>query len=229
TRGEATIANTRTRRPTHMKVAIIADLQPTGDRLDEFRRQLDAAIDVAINHGAELLAIAGDVFEVGNIGDSHRPTGAILRAVCEPLRRFLLAHNDNEIVCVRGNHDTDNDSEDDALVALEALDVERVTIIRKSEWWITRCGLAVAGLPWRWAGDDPDTPPDAEAELEALLNDGPVCTSPTPRLLLGHVQVLGARMNKLRTCDGGSWCISQEKLQELVKFHSIDRVALGDF
>lgn len=212
-----------------MKVAIIADLQPTGDRLDEFRCQLDAAIDVAINHGTELLAIAGDVFEVGNIGDRHRPTGAILRAVCEPLRRYLSAHAENEIVCVRGNHDTDNDSEDDALVALEAMDRHRVKIIRRSVWWIANCGLAVAGLPWRWAGDDPDTPPDAEAELDALLNDGPVCTSPTPRLLLGHVQVLGARMNALRTCEGGNWCVSREKLQELVEFHMIDRVALGDF
>jgi DNA repair exonuclease SbcCD ATPase subunit/DNA repair exonuclease SbcCD nuclease subunit len=213
-----------------MKIAIMADLQPKGERLDEFRRQLDAAIDVAIANGCPVLAIAGDVWEVGNIGDSQRPTGAILRAVCEPLRRFLLAHKGNEIVCVRGNHDTDNDGLDDGLVALEMMDRQHVTIIREPGWHFIG-GLSVAGLPWRWNGDDPDTPPDAEAELERLL-DNP-CTYPIepphPRLLLGHVQVLGAKYNSLRVCEGGTWIVSQEKLRELVTRYKIDRVALGDF
>jgi DNA repair exonuclease SbcCD ATPase subunit len=211
-----------------MKIAIMADLQPTGDRLEEFRRQLDAAIDVAISNDCPILAIAGDVWEVGNIGDSHRPTGAILRAVCEPLRRYLNRHPDNHIVCVRGNHDTDNDGPDDGLVALEAMDPERVTVVRHSQWWRDR-RLSIACLPWRWAGDDPDTPPDAEAELEALLAGVWPAEVPPPRLLLGHVQVLGARMNSLRACEGGNWIVSQEKLQSLVERHKIDRVALGDF
>lgn len=213
-----------------MKIAIIADLQPTGDRLEEFRRQLDAAIDVAIANGCPVLAIAGDVWEVGNIGDSHRPTGAILRAVCEPMGRFLAEHPGNEIVCVRGNHDTDNDGPDDGLAALEMMDPRRVTIIRQSGWYLIG-DLSVAGLPWRWHGDDPDTPPDADAELERLLEcpgtypDPP----PHPRLLLGHVQVVGARMNALRACEGGNWAVSREKLEELATRHEIDRVALGDF
>jgi exonuclease SbcC len=212
-----------------MKIAIIADLQPTGDRLDEFRRQLDAAIDVALEERCPILAIAGDVFEAGNIGDAHRPTGAILRAVCEPLRRFLGRSKSNEIVCVRGNHDTDNDGPDDALAALEAMDLTRVFVARRSQWWGSLIHkINIACLPWRWAGEDPDTPPDAEAELEALLADD-LPPRGFPRLLLGHVQVLGAKYNSLRVCEGGTWIVSQEKLRELVTRYKIDRVAFGDF
>lgn len=188
------------------RFALTADWHWRGKDLPAAEDQLNALIDHAKKAECQAIFMAGDLFDRPNIGDRHASTGTQVTIL-----RDCLSRAEMPIYVVPGNHDKPNEVQRAAFDALEPY----IQVLAEPEW-ILVSGVQVAPLPWIWGGD-------AEEILDQLLIDAP--TTDTPRLLLGHVQVLGARMSGSFLCEHGSFAVSQESIARFPAEH----VCLGDF
>lgn len=197
-----------------MKIAICADLHARESDLLDFVAQWGALFDECEARGVETLMIAGDVF------DAVRITDAIAAAVVGPLVGAIARAraNDREFnaYAIPGNHDYRGPRPDGALQLLAEVGCEVVNVPSALNLWQTRETSVprVAFLPWI-------NVPDATAT--EILRD--LCSEPLD-LLVGHVQVIGARMSGAMTCpEGSGWRIARADLEAL----PVRRFALGDF
>lgn len=203
-----------------MRIAFAADLHLRGKDLAITEWHL-AELSEKLRANADILLVAGDVFDHPQVGDRHASTGAITRVINRFLRNLSIP-----VVLIPGNHDKANEASVDALAVLEATDPQ-ITVVREAQWvywpgtvtpWDPQPKpLAVACLPWFWDGD-------ASRHL-ALLAEEAVPAADYTRVLIAHVQVKGAVMNGGRRCQEGSFSVS---MQELTDFPA-ERIALGDF
>lgn len=205
-----------------MKIAILKDLHPRGERLAEWRRQFRAVLDAADAERCTAILIAGDVFDASNVFDAHASTGAIAEAVIAPLTCYPPT-TAIDIVAITGNHDKANDTDPDALTVLDSAGV--ATVVRAPEW-VTLRGerasddVAVLCIPWAWTPGE-----GAEAAVRRLLPARP--PGHKRAILLAHVQVIGGRMSGTRVCEHGEWVFSRAFIEEMSAH--VDLIELGDF
>lgn len=207
-----------------MKIALISDIHARGKDLDSLRRQLNASVPEMVKRGIDRVCVAGDVFDRPSVGDSQAGTGAIAEVLLGWVRELGNHHID--ITMIDGNHDYTGAGGVSALRIfdgcpnVECFGDPGIRAIAKSGQ-----SLAIAILPWLWSSEL-----SPQAHLDEILNRGEEPTLSDldmPKLLLGHVQVVGARMNGAFTCEAtpGKWQISREYLEQ----YPVDRIALGDF
>lgn len=191
-----------------MKVAICADLHARESDLAAFSAQWGALIDECERRDVDALLIAGDVF------DSVRITDAVAAAVVGPLMRIV---GDVQIYAIPGNHDYKGPRPGGALSLLAEIGCYNVNGPSVLNLWQTQEPTVpcVAFLPWINVPDRPAT---------EILRE--LCAAPVD-LLVGHVQVIGAKMNGGAVCDGEArgWRIARADLEALPVRH----FALGDF
>jgi len=190
-----------------MKVAIVGDLHARGKDLDQLLAQAEAAGEVMKVREVELVIQAGDVFDRANIGDGDAPTGTVVKAARDAMN-MIRPFFRTPMVAVAGNHDMPGAGGHDALQALE--NERHLNIVREA-----RTVGKIALLPWSW-----DWTRSAEDELRRI------CAEPVD-LLVGHVEVVGARMSGSACCEPrpGRWQVSRALLEEL----PVRRIALGHF
>ena len=194
-----------------MKIANTADWHVRGKGLAVVSEQLAAFTRECVQREVDLVTIAGDVFERPTIGDNDASTGAVAEV---PIRCVgELTKHDIQVVMIPGNHDIAGAGSADALHVFDGMG--GVKVIREPA--VRRSGeIQIVALPWSWEGNAPNL------ILMRLMSPAGF-----PALLLGHVQVTGARMNDSKTAEHkpGMWQISREFLEQL----PVDHVALGDF
>ncbi len=198
-----------------MKIASFADLHFRGSDLNAAVEQLAEGLSICKDRDVDLVLIAGDPFDKANVCDQHASTGAIAGALMRTFQDFSFWPDDTPIIMLPGNHDRSGAGSEDAL---RLLDVFPSVEVAHGPTWAEcgeRVGASVYCLPWVYGANPTDLLP-SPAEILA---------QPGPRILLAHVQVMGARMNGSRTCDGGSFAIARETLGAL----PFDRFILGDF
>lgn len=193
-----------------MKIALTADWHFRGKDLDAAALQLRGLIAACREHGVRDVCVAGDIFDAANIHDSNATTGRIVSAILP-----LIAQSDLNWMMIPGNHDVRGVGQSDALEVFGALD--NVMVVRRHGWAEIGNGVHAYCMPWDWSG----------ASADDLLATMPGCPEqPAKTLLLAHVQVVGAKLNRFRTMEaGGTWCVSRETLDRA----GFDRICLGDF
>lgn len=161
--------------------------------------------DIALEHGAEFVVVAGDAFE-----DNAVPRSVVLRAA-EVLAAFPVP-----VLILPGNHDPlDVSSVLRCRDFSSAVDGGAVTVICDSEPVEIRPGVEVVGVPWTSKRPDP-------ARLPALLAD----LDPTDSL-----RVLVAHGGTDEVYGGDSPSVEAIRVAELesaVGSGHLDYVALGD-
>jgi DNA repair exonuclease SbcCD nuclease subunit len=195
-----------------MKIAFLADVHARGKDLALFERQLRSALNAAEDNGAELVCIAGDVFDRSNIADRYASTGAIVQAVTGPLYASNLSH-----VIVRGDHDVAGVGSVDALAVLDQ--IENVTVVDEPLGFSPLPGLHLTCLPWQWGADV-----DANEALRTMM---PLASPKTTTVLLAHCLVRGSSF-PAHYGNGNTakrWCLDEGFLQS----SAFDFVALGDW
>lgn len=191
-----------------MKVASFADLHARGKDLQAFRAQWEAALAECVKRKVDLITIAGDIFDRSNIADPHASTGAIVRAVKNPMRGLGI-----DFLIIPGNHDKAGPASQDALTVFDSM--PGVTVVREPK--VVRVGsIDFYCLPWGW-----DKIPDSGIDY-FLATPDPFTSN---IVLLAHVQVMGAKMAERKTCEGGSFCLARD----WPGFANYDRIILGDF
>ncbi|WP_216693157.1 metallophosphoesterase family protein [Dietzia psychralcaliphila] len=161
--------------------------------------------DLAIEHGAEFVVVAGDAFE-----DNAVPRSVVLRAA-EVLAAFPVP-----VLILPGNHDPlDVSSVLRCRDFSSAVDGGVVTVICDSDPVEVRPGVEVVGVPWTSKRPDP-------ARLPALLAElGP---TDSLRILLAH-----GGTDEVYVGDSPSVeAIRVEELEHAVGAGHLDYVALGD-
>lgn len=161
--------------------------------------------DIALEHGAEFVVVAGDAFE-----DNAVPRSVVLRAA-EVLAAFPVP-----VLILPGNHDPlDVSSVLRCRDFSSAVDGGAVTVICDSEPVEIRPGVEVVGVPWTSKRPDP-------ARLPALLADlGP---TDSLRILVAHGgtdEVYGGDSPSVEA-------IRVAELESAVGSGHLDYVALGD-
>ena len=161
--------------------------------------------DIALEHGAEFVVVAGDAFE-----DNAVPRSVVLRAA-EVLAAFPVP-----VLILPGNHDPlDVSSVLRCRDFSSAVDGGAVTVICDSEPVEVRPGVEVVGVPWTSKRPDP-------ARLPALLADlGP---TDSLRILVAHGgtdEVYGGDSPSVEA-------IRVVELEDAVGSGHLDYVALGD-
>lgn len=208
-----------------MRSANFADPHARGKDLKALAAQCAQATCVIKTHNIDIITFAGDMFDAPNIGDAHASTGGVV-AVMQKFIGDCTQDSLREVLMIPGNHDMAGVGSADALHVFDA--IPGVTIVREAGSWVSKAGLTVFCLPWAWDGAP-------EVELAEGAIDAPITAPkgvyPTLEkgydLLLGHVQVIGARMNSRINCELSpqKWQISRDVLSKFPARH----VALGDF
>ncbi|MFN3602194.1 MAG: exonuclease SbcCD subunit D [Dietzia sp.] len=161
--------------------------------------------DLAIEHGAEFVVVAGDAFE-----DNAVPRSVVLRAA-EVLAAFPVP-----VLILPGNHDPlDVSSVLRCRDFSSAVDGGAVTVICDSEPLEVRPGVEVVGVPWTSKRPDP-------ARLPALLAE--LAPTDSLRVLLAHGgtdEVYGGDSPSVEA-------IRVAELEDAVGAGHLDYVALGD-
>jgi DNA repair exonuclease SbcCD nuclease subunit len=194
-----------------MKIANIADIHFRGKDLAACREQMMAAADACAERKVDLAAILGDLLDRPSVGDNHASTGAVAEAAIAGIK--ALTHAGIEVLMIPGNHDQGGAGSQDALHIFDGMD--KVRVIRQPfihSFFDGRDQIHIAFLPWSWDGADP---------AQILEGFGPCA------LLLGHVEVIGAKMGGTRCCEAvpGKWQVGREFLESL----PFDYIALGHF
>ena len=198
-----------------MRIAIFADIHARGKDAKALAAQCGAAAGAVRTKDIDLVTFVGDVFDAPNIGDSRLSTGGVVAI----MQRFVadLIGGQRQVLMIVGNHDQAGSGSQDALHVFD--EIPGVHIVREPEN-IFMAGCEIACLPWSWAGAGND--PAEELARLASERKGKKFD-----LLLGHVQVVGAKMNSHVTCEAspGKWQIDRETLSAFPARH----IALGDF
>lgn len=201
-----------------MLIANFADLHARGSDLAAFRRQWEAALGICRERGVDLVTIAGDVFDKSNVHDAHASTGAIIKAVTEPMDCGL------KFLVIPGNHDASGPGSPDALnVWIDG--GPDVIVIRRPQWFAFDSRedgaktFNVFCLPWQWDGG-------AAGILDDLSRDEFAWSVPGRKLLLAHLAVGGMPMNNGRTCEEGKTGVVSRALIESLPF---DCLNIGHF
>lgn len=199
-----------------MKLANFSDLHARGKDLDVFAEQLNAGFRIAKEKGCTGSALAGDIFDRGNIYDRKASTGEICDVVID-----AFASCTHPIIVIPGQHDMTSNNNVTALTVVAKL--PDVFVMNEPQWFkgfpIERSGaqgLKIACVPWSWT----ESAEDVISRLVAMpeMKSG-------KRLLLAHLQVVGAIMSGTQTHEGGSFSISRKYLDSL----PFDRFAFADF
>ena len=119
-----------------MFIASIADLHFGRADLQAARAQWEAALAECVKRKVDLITIAGDVFDKPNIGDAHASTGAIVRAVLEPMKGLGI-----DFLIIPGNHDKAGPASQDALTVFDSM--PNVTVERQFTQKL-HCGKTLA-------------------------------------------------------------------------------------
>jgi DNA repair exonuclease SbcCD nuclease subunit len=200
-------------------IATIADLHARGRDLEAFSRQFSSALSRAQELGVTTLLLAGDVFHRPNIADSPATTGAVVRAVAEPLAAFAERV---PVYAIPGNHDKESAGADDALYALDP--IPGVAVIRSPQWVVVNGPnpARVFFFPWSFDGSPIQTLRRAVEDAQTLHT----FAKNYPTLLCAHISVVGARFQRAVLARHASACsVTVEELRAL----PFDRFALGDF
>jgi len=208
-----------------MKIAIFADIHARGKDLRALAAQCGQAVGEIRTRDIDIIAFAGDLFDAPNIGDAHASTGGVV-AIMQKFIADLVQGGLREMLMIPGNHDMAGVGSADALHVFDA--IPGVTIVREAGSLALGTGLTVFCLPWAWNGAP-------EVELAEGAIDAPIAAPkgvyPTLEkgydLLLGHVEVIGARMNSRVNCElvPQKWQIFRNTLTDFPARH----VALGHF
>lgn len=196
-----------------MLIASIGDIQLSGKNLIHGRAQLNAAADVIIKRGCQLVTMPGDLYEDSNIHDIHGSTGEIEGVLIDFVGQLNAVGI--HIITMPGNHDMSGAGAQDCLTGLNHRPL--VTVIREPEAFFhtVTSGLGMNGIaiPWSWAGES------AEDVITGLVKTlgagGPV------DLFLAHIEVIGGLMSSTRCCEAkpGRWQISRGFLESLPVKH----------
>lgn len=191
-----------------MKIAIMTDEHADGKNLGDLDAQSSAAAAICSDHGIDLILHGGDMFHKAKIHDEPASTGGILEAAHRALAKFT---GTNHIILL-GNHDKAGVGQPDALHAFDGS--PNVKVIRKPSVE-TYGGANIFCLPWSWEGQSAEHAFDA-FNLPASVD-----------VFLGHVEVIGGRMNDFCTCKStpGQWQISRTCLDGIKAKH----IAIGHF
>jgi DNA repair exonuclease SbcCD nuclease subunit len=198
-----------------MKIAVCADLHFRGKKLQDKIKAWESAVDKMIAAGAELVVLAGDVFDTRQIGGREASTGTVYRAFMEGLQ----GHRDAgiEIVVVQGNHEL---ATGDQLSALEPLKDAGVQV--KDEFGLVDAfaDITIAYIPW--VADTGTRAEDLKRWLLCIKKAFELKPDKF-KLVIGHLTVRGAQLNSGVPLIGSEFEVDPEVLMGL----GADLVVLG--
>ena len=199
------------------RIALTADWHFRGKDLGAAVSQLEALIAAAHEHHCTAVCVAGDIFDRENVADAR----ANVAAIAAPLVR-LVRTSGLEWTIIPGNHDFSGPKRTPATELLRGAQVDLVNVPNTvGIFYGGATPVRAVCLPWEYSNRNP------EEVIAQLVAKARAEQSPgTKLLLLGHVQVVGGKLNALRSHEAhGGWEISREFLEGL----DVDHIALGDF
>lgn len=206
-----------------MKIAFMADAHARGKDLDVFRRQWDDAFEhVRLRGDIEVVVHCGDLFDSPAIGDKHASPDEVIRSVAAAPAKWARCcvrdvKKPARLIEVTGNHSAANQRH--MLFAGASVEARHFDVARYPRWIRLNEETYLAALPWQYDID-------AEEALIAMLEDAADDGRDEKTLILAaHMQVLGAKLNALKTCEEGSFTISRDASV----LDNFDYIALGDF
>lgn len=220
---------------THIGMENYGRLNPeTGlnQRLHDFLKCLDEAIDSALEEGVDAVVFAGDIYK------TRDPTPTHQREFAMRIRR--LASAGVQTVLVAGNHDIPlSTGRATSVEVFRALEIEHVTVARtlglhRIE---TRAGpLQVVAFPWAVRSAvlaQPEYKNATIAELneammgltrDRLATVAQELDAETPAVIVGHAHLFGARIGAERMLTMGADPMYEPGVFDLP---NVDYVALG--
>jgi DNA repair protein SbcD/Mre11 len=220
---------------THIGMENYGRLNPeTGlnQRLHDFLRTLDQAIDGALREQVDVVVFAGDIYK------TRDPTPTHQREFATRIRK--LSQRGVHTVIVAGNHDLPMASARATSVDIfKALEIERVTVARVlglHRIETTSGPLQVVAFPWTVRSSvltQPEYKNHTLAQLNELmiqlsvakLQEEAARLEPTmPAIVVGHAHLFGAKIGAERLLTMGSDPMYDARTFDLP---NIDYVALG--
>jgi len=194
-----------------LKIAITTDWHIDGKTADAIIAQAAAMAAVCKRREVEVVLHAGDMYNRPMIGNESASTGKLL----DVANTAIAAFGENVFhLMIPGNHDSSGASQEDALHHFDLIPNVRVA---RGIQAVNYGGVRVLCVPWSWRGESAEQAMTGVAEEAGGAAD----------ILLAHVEVVGARMGGVHTCDpvAGKWQVSRAFLDSLPVRH----VALGHF
>lgn len=214
-----------------MKTAIVGDLHFRGKKLSDIAGAWQKALGICEEKQVRYLLQAGDVYDHFNISSREASFGTVFHAFINPLRVWLKKDLNRQAFFIPGNHDVSGGNQKDALVALD--DIPQITVAHIPDVY-SYDGLHIAALPWLTKAHLTAKNPGLKAEeLEKLYAEkvnqvlGYLKTEIEGysgyKVLLGHCELQGVKVNGSFYMVGGNFCIENTVLENT----NVDKFALG--